>query len=242
MTVNTLLELSELRLRTWFIASYIISEAKTGICSHALKLRLTVDLCTVWLTRQKLLRALCKDHSRYALKGCAPFNADNLDGEWPIGSGRRSAIKVLIVAAVSLNNASRSAYLIVTAVGGFTTEAIRSWAKVGLSPSCDVRSDALPCSAGVSDAACIHSSVVLGQKKPSDPPQFIVFNAILGNLKSKIKRVRKNFNFANYTNRFLGAFAYRLNRGFDSPKLMDGLFRAVTRAAPLNEHSIKRWG
>ena len=53
-------------------------------------------------------------------------------------------------------------------------------------PRCDARSDGRGCFAGVIDAGCAHSFVVIGQRKPRDTAQFTWINTILGNLKAMI--------------------------------------------------------
>jgi hypothetical protein len=93
------------------------------------------------------------------LKGDVLLDDAYLGGEKPGAPGRGSPNKVPIVAAVSLNDAGRPVYLKLTALSGFTTEAIKSWAKASLMPGCDVRSDGLACFAGVIDAGCAHSLV-----------------------------------------------------------------------------------
>ena len=240
LTVGTLLESSKLPLRTWFLAIYIISQAKTGISSLALKRQLGVDYRTAWLMHHKLLHAMSQADSKHPLKGDVQLDDAYLGGEKAGTPGRGSPNKVPIVAAVSLSEAGRPSYLKVTAISGFTTQAIASWAKVNLSPGSDVVSDGLACFAGVIDAGCAHTFVVVGQRKPKELLQFTWVNTILGNLKTKINGAHKHFNFAKYANRYLGAFAYRFNRRFDLAKLVHGLITCVTMTSPLKESEARR--
>jgi transposase-like protein len=240
LTAGTLLESSKLPLRIWFLAIYIISQAKTGISSLALKRQLGVDYRTAWLMHHKLLHAMSEADSQHSLKGDVLLDDAYLGGEKPGTPGRGSPNKVPIVAAVSLNEAGRPVYMKVTAISGFTTDAIKSWAKASLMPGCDVRSDGLACFAGVIDAGCAHSFVVVGQRKPRDLPQFTWVNTVLGNLKTKINGAHKHFNFAKYANRYLGAFAYRFNRRFELTQLVHGLIRRVTKTGPLTEKAVRR--
>jgi transposase-like protein len=239
LTSGTLLESSKLPLRTWFLAIYIISQAKTGISSLALKRQLGVDYRTAWLMHHKLLHAMSVADSQRPLKGEVVLDDAYLGGEKPGKPGRGSPNKVPIVAAVSLSADGRPLYMKATAISGFTAEAITSWAKTHLVPGCDVRSDGLACFAGVIDAGCAHSYVVVGQRKPRDLPQFTWVNTVLGNLKTKINGAHKHFNFAKYANRYLGAFAYRFNRRFDLAKLVTSLIGHAVKAKPLPESAAR---
>lgn len=241
LTAGTLLESSKLPLRTWFLAIYIISQAKTGISSLALKRQLGVDYRTAWLMHHKLLHAMSQADSLRPLKGDVVLDDAYLGGERPGKPGRGSPNKVPIVAAVSLTADGRPLHMKATAISGFTSAAIASWAKTHLMPDCDVRSDGLACFGGVIDIGCAHSYVVVGQRKPRELPQFTWVNTVLGNLKTTIHGAHKHFNFAKYANRYLGAFAYRFNRRFDLTTLVTGLILHVVKAKPLPE-SVARSG
>lgn len=240
LTVGTMLESSKLPMRTWLLAIYMISQAKTGIFGLALKRQLGVEYRTAGLMRQKLLHAMPEADSKHRLKADVLLDDAYLGGEKPGTPGRGSPNKVPIVAAVSLNDAGRSAYMKLTALSGFTTQAIKSWTGANLMPGCDGRSDGLACFAGVIDAGCSQSFVVIGQRKPRDLHQFTWANTVLGNLKTKINGAHKHFNFTKCANRYLGAFAYRFNQRFDLTRSVHGLIGCVMKSAPLTESAVRR--
>lgn len=69
-----------------------------------------------------------------------------LGGERPGGkAGRGSENKIPIVAAVSLNEAGHSIQARITAVNGFSSDAIADWAKSHVAPGSHVLSDGLAC-------------------------------------------------------------------------------------------------
>jgi transposase-like protein len=235
LTAGTLLESSKLPLHKWFLAIYIISQAKTGISSLALKRHLGVDYRTAWLMHHKLLHAMAKADSEHTLRGNVVVDDAYLGGEKPGAPGRGSTNKVPFVAAVSLNEKGHPIYMKATAISGFTRQAIASWAKASLKPGCDVLSDGLACFSGIVEAECAHSYVVVGVRKPRELSQFKWVNTVLGNLKTKIKGAHKHFNFSKYANRYLGAFAYRFNHRFDLAQLVPSLLAHAVRTAPLTE-------
>ena len=127
----------------------------------------------------------------------------------------------------------------VSPLAAFTREAVAQWAKINLLAGSDVRSDGLNCFAGVIDAGCAHSYVVVGDRKPRDMPQFTWVNTVLGNLKTMIKGGYKAFKFAKYASHYLGAFAYRFNARFDLRALLRSLIGHAVAASPMRERQIR---
>ena len=91
----------------------------------------------------------------YLLWGKIQMDDSYLGGELP-GSkpGRGSENKIPIVATVSLNEACHLIHVRITAVTGFSSEAISDWAKRHLRPGSQVLSDGLACFRAVTTANC----------------------------------------------------------------------------------------
>jgi hypothetical protein len=100
------MQATKLPLTTWFLASYMIGQAKTGISSLELSRHLGVKYDTAWLLHNTILRAMADREEAYLLRG-----------------------KIQIDAAVSLNEAGHPIHIRLTAVSGFSSEAISDWAK-----------------------------------------------------------------------------------------------------------------
>lgn len=196
LTAGTRMQDSKLPLRKWFLAIYLISQAKTGMSSLALKRQLGVDYRTAWLLHHKLLLAMAEEDARTPLHGDVQLDDAYLGGERPGTPGRGSPNKVPIVAAVSLDAQDRPRHVKLAALAGFTYEAIADWAKLNLAAGSDVRTDGLACFAGVMQAGCAHSYIVVGARKPRELPQFTWVNTVLGNLKTMIGGAHKAFDFA----------------------------------------------
>ena len=107
---------------------------------------------------------------------------------------------------------------------------------MNLEPGCDVRSDGLGCFAGVIDAGCAHSYIVVGSRKPRDLPQFTWVNTVLGNLKTSLSGTHHAFKFAKYAPAYLAGFAYRFNRRFDLRGLVTRLIVDVANTHPHPRH------
>ena len=146
LIAGTLFQSTHLALTVWFLAIYLVSQAKTGLSALALKRQLGVSYPTAWLIQQKLMQAMSERDTRYTLHGNVQVDDAYLGGERVGGkAGRGSEDKVPFVAAVSLNTKGHPMYLKMAPVSGFTRKAIVEWAKQDLSPDCVVISDGLSC-------------------------------------------------------------------------------------------------
>jgi transposase-like protein len=239
LTAGTLMDSTKLPLRTWFLAIYLISQDKTGLSALALKRHLGTSYRTAWLIQQKLMKTMALRDSEQPLSGLIQVDDAYLGGERPGVGGRGSPNKVPIVAAVSTNDKGRPMRVKLSQVAGFTREAITAWARTNLIPGCDVRSDGLSCFAGVIDAGCAHSYVVVGKRLPREMPQFTWVNTVLGNLKTMINGAHKAFKFGKYASQYLGAFAYRFNGRVNLRTLLRDLLRHAAIGSPTREHQIR---
>jgi transposase-like protein len=230
---GTLFQSTHLPLTTWFLAIYLISQAKTGISSLALKRQLGVSYPTAWLIQHKLMQAMVEREARYTLKGNVQVDDAYLGGERTGGkAGRGSENKVPFVAAVALNPDGKPLYVKMDPVPDFTRKAIAVWAGSSLSSGCLVSSDGLACFAGVTDAGCFHNRTVVGGRKPKELPEFHWVNTVLGNLKTSFGGAYHAFNFSKYGLRYLATFAYRFNRRFELHKLSHRLLVAAATIGP----------
>lgn len=233
LIVGTLFQATHLALTIWFLAIYLISQAKTGLSSLALMRALGVSYPTAWLIQHKLMQAMEERNAQYTLVGEVQVDDAYLGGELPGGkAGRGSENKVPFVAAVAVNDDGNPMYVKMALVPGFTRKAVADWAIADLSPGCLVISDGLACFNGVADANCQHQTTIAGGRKPKDLPEFHWVNTILGNLKTSFGGAYHAFNFAKYGSRYLAAFAYRFNRRFHLEELPMGLLAAAVSIGP----------
>ena len=240
LTSGSLMEHTKLPLTTWFLAIYLLSQAKTGLSALALKRQIGVSYPTAWLLHQKLNSAMAKQDSIQRLSGKVQLDDAYLGGERAGGKpGRGSENKVPFVAAVSLNKHGHPMYLKLNLVRGFTRDSISKWAQASLDPAARVISDGLSCFAAIVDAGCLHQPIVVGALKPRDLPQFKWVNTVLGNLKTTLAGAFYALNYRKYAQRYLSAFAYRFNRRFDLRGLVAHLIVDVVRGKPAKKAVIR---
>ena len=125
LIAGTVLQGTKLALTVWFLAIYLISQAKTGLSALALKRQLGVSYPTAWLIHHKLMHAMSQREDRYVLEGQVQVDDAYLGGERSGGKvGRGSENKAPFVAAVSLSDEGRRLCVKLTPVPGFTLKAI----------------------------------------------------------------------------------------------------------------------
>ena len=240
LTAGSLMEHTKLPMTTWFLAIYLISQAKTGLSSLALKRQLGVSYPTAWLLHHKINRAMAQQDSTHRLCGDVQLDDAYLGGERAGGkAGRGSENKVPFVAAVSLNKQGHPLHLKLSLVSGFTLDAIGKWARAHLVPGTIVTSDGLGCFAAVADAKCVHRPVVVGHLKPRDLPEFKWVNTVLGNLKTTLAGTFHSLKYRKYAGHYLAAFAYRFNRRFDLRDLVARLVVDVACCTPVKEKVVR---
>jgi transposase-like protein len=240
LTAGSMMEHTKLPLTTWFLAIYLLGQAKTGLSALALKRQLGVSYPTAWLMHQKINRAMSQQDNTHRLEGAVQLDDAYLGGERAGGKvGRGSENKVPFLAAVSLDAQGHPLHIKLNLVSGFTSQAIANWAKANLAPGTRVTSDGLGCFAAVADAGCIHLPMVVGALKPRDLPNFRWVNTVLGNLKTTLAGTFHSMKFHKYAQHYLCAFAYRFNRRFDLRGLVARLVVDVMRAGPITEKEVR---
>lgn len=215
LTAGTMMDSTKLPLRKWFLAMYLVSQAKTGLSSLALMRHVGVSYRTAWLMNHKIMLTMAQCDAAHPLRGEVQVDDAYLGGERPGVGGRGSPNKVPFVAAVSLDQLGHPRRVKMSPLPGFTLKAVTIWARQNLVPGSNVLSDGLNCFAGVIDADCAHSYIVVGERKPRELPAFRWVNTVLGNLKTAVSGAHKAFKFAKYATQYLGAFSYRFNHRFD---------------------------
>ncbi len=229
---------SKLPLTTWFLAIYLISQAKTGLSALALMRQIGVSYRSAWLLHHKVMQAMAD--AKQPLGGDILLDDAYLGGEKPGTPGRGSPNKVPFVTAVELTSDGRPRRVKMNALTGFTSRAIAQWARQNLLPGSDVCSDGLACFDAVIHADCAHSYVVVGQRKPRELPLFQWVNTVIGNLKTMIGGAHKHFQFSKYPHRYLGAFCYRFNHRFNLRGMVETLIGQVMLTTKRPEQLLRR--
>jgi hypothetical protein len=111
-----------------------------------------------------------------------------------------------------------------------------------LAPVSTAFSDVLPCFVAVSLAGFENRPTVVAGRKPKNPSEFRWVNTVLDNLNTRLKLADYAFDVHKYGTRYLGTFAYRLNRRFAPRRLHQRLLVGATLSGPQPQRSIRLTG
>jgi hypothetical protein len=90
LTAGSLFEHTKLPLRVWFLASYLISQDKSGLSSLALKRQLGVSYPTAWALQHKISQAMALRETSHRLSGHVQFDDAYLGGKPGRGSPNKT--------------------------------------------------------------------------------------------------------------------------------------------------------
>ena len=80
LTAGTLFEHTQLPLRTWYLALYLVTQSKNGISAMELKRQLGVSYNTAWLLKHKLMQAIRERDDSQPLLGTVELDDAYLGG------------------------------------------------------------------------------------------------------------------------------------------------------------------
>ena len=178
LIAGTLFHSTHLALPRWFLAIYLVRQAKTGLSALALKRQLGVSYPTAGLIQQKLMQAMSERDTLYTLQGKVQVD---------------DAVNVLARQGAAL----RTRFLLWRRFR-LIPKGIRctsKWLPFQVLPAKPL-SNGLSCFTGVLDAGCQHQAIIAGGRKPKEIPEFRWINTLLGNLKTSLGGSYHAFNFA----------------------------------------------
>lgn len=234
LTSGTIFASTKLPLTRWFLAMHLITQAKTGISSLALKRELGVSYNTAWSMKQKIMQVMKERDDSQPLSGTIQLDDAYYGGELHGGKrGRGSENKTPFIAAVSTNEEGHPIKMNFTVVKGFRLTEVSKWAKKHLSAGSVVVSDGLACFKAVEDAQCEHFSIVTGGGPESvKKEQFIWVNTMIGNVKNSILGTYHAIRHKHLP-RYLAEFSYRFNRRFQLESMLPRFAYIALRTPPM---------
>jgi hypothetical protein len=93
LLVGTVMQNTKLPLRTWFLAMFLLGQAKTGLSALALKRHLGVSYRTAWLLHHKVMAVMAAADAQLPLEGTGVRHFRAVFG--PFGRVRAIQIKHL---------------------------------------------------------------------------------------------------------------------------------------------------
>lgn len=237
---RTIFASSKLPLTTWFLAMYLITQAKNSISALELKRQLGVSYNTAWSIKQKLMQVMKEQDDAVPLEGIIQLDDVYWGGENRGGRrGRGSENKTPFVAAISLNKEGHPMRMNMNVVSSFTLKEIERWSKSHLMAGSLVISDGLACFRAVEKAGCNHLGVVTaGRLDLLDHKAFKWVNTMISNVKNSIRGTCHAVSHKHLP-RYVSEFCYRFNQRFDLRKILPKLACSALRTPPMPGRLLK---
>lgn len=238
LVAGTIFQSTHLPLTKWFLAMYLMLQAKNNVAALELMRHLNVNYRTAWLVKHKLMQVMVEWEDSRVLEGRVEIDDAYLGGERAGKPGRGSPNKVPFVAAVQTTRARHSRYIRLSRVPSFTREAIDAWANQFLGEKTEVYSDGLGCFKAVAGLVDRHTVCVSGSGRPHI---FLLMrvNSLLGNLKRALTGTYHAFKFYKYGGRYLAEYQFRFNQRFDLRVILPCLIDAAAINRPRPEWWIR---
>ncbi len=239
LTAGTIFANTKLPLRLWFLAMYLVTQAKNNVAGLELMRHLGIGYKAAWRIKHKLMAVMAIREEHRELMGRVEIDDAYLGGERPGTPGRGSPNKMPFVIAVQTCSEGRPQYIRLTPLR-FTADKLSTWAQRNLSADAHLVSDGLHGLRAAGREVADHQRIAVGSgRKAVEHPAFKAVNTVLGNIKTAINGTYHAFHFSKYGHRYLAEAAYRFNRRFDLAAMPARLLRAAAVTAPWPEPRLR---
>jgi transposase-like protein len=243
---GTIFASTKLALKTWFLAIYLITQAKDGISSLNLARTLGISADAALRMKHKIQQTMKERDDARPLSGEIQLDDAYWGGKKRDGKrGRGASGKTPLVAAVSFNEDGHPIAMRLSAIAGFTKSEIGQWSRKHLAPRSRVISDGLGCFPAVQASDCNHEAFITGSgSRYRGAEVFKWVNTILGNVKNSIHGTYHAIS-EEHLPRYLAEFCYRFNRRFKLDELIPRFAYVAVRTPPMPQRLLKlaevRW-
>jgi len=236
---DTIFAGTKLELRVWFLAMFLLTQAKNGLSALELSRQLGISYNSTWLMKHKLMQVMKERESTKPLAGLIQLDDAFWGGRRRGKRGRGARGKTPMVAAVATNEEGHPQRLRLNRVRGFRLREIARWSQTHLTPGSHVCSDGLSCFSAVSQAGCSHEpSVMSGPGSLRRRRALKWVDTMLGNVKNAIHGTYHAIGHKHLP-RYLAEFCWRFNRRFDLANLLPRLAAIAARTPPLPYRLVK---
>lgn len=241
LIAGTVLENTKLPLNIWFLAMYLLGQAKNGISGLDFMRQLGVSYPTAWTIKHKLMLAMKDAEADRQLHGRVEMDDAFLGGERVGGKpGRGSENKVPFVVAAQTVGMNHKPHRICLSQIPHRLKDVANFCTQHLARPVTVVSDGLACFAAAKQAG-VHEPVVTGGGSASAKDhRFQGVNIYLGNLKSAITGTHRHFKFKKYAQRYFAEFQFRFNRREDLRAMLSELIQAAIHRPATPRRCIRK--
>jgi transposase-like protein len=239
---------TKLPLKVWFLAIFLLTQAKNGISALELSRHLGISYNATWRLKHKLMQAMKEFDDKQSLEFIVQLDDVYWGGKSKGGKrGRGAAKKIPFIAAVEVNEERHPIYMRMSVVESFKKNEITQWASKHIAPKTLVITDGLGGFDGLTKAGVYHDENVKSQAENLEEMQEQCFkwvDTMIGNVKNSIQGTYHAMK-KKHLPRYLGEFCFRFNRRFCLQGMLSTLLLASIKAPPMPERLLKlaesRW-
>jgi ISXO2-like transposase domain/Transposase zinc-ribbon domain len=232
LTSGTIFAATKLPLRVWFLAMYLLSQAKNGISGLELARSLGVSYNSAWLIKHKLMQVMAESESGRRLRGLVQLDDAYWGGRRRGGKrGRGARGKTPFIVAVQTDQRGRPRRARLSRLRAFRKREIARWSQRHLAAGSTVRSDGLSCFVAVAEADCTHRPLPTSAS-PRARRRLLWVDTVLGNVKNAMHGTYHAIR-AKHLPRYLAEFCWRFNRRFDLASMLERLGAAAATTPPM---------
>lgn len=222
ITSQTILENTNLDLRTWFLAAYLVFTTKKGLSSHEMARKLEVHQETAWYIHQRL--AVLASPNARRLFGIVEVDESYIGGKRDEDEKGRSLAKAPVLGAVEAKDES-AGDLVLQHVTDAGSDAIDPHLEAHVDKDNSlVRTDGLYTYYNLADRTGFeHERIAVSRREEDAHELFPWIHIVWGNLKRVLSGVHTKASRAQLQD-YLDLYAYRFNH---RAQLADGLDKGL---------------
>ena len=220
LTSGTLFERTHLPLTLWFLAFYLISQAKNSLSALELHRHLGINYKSAWLMKHKIMQLMYEGDQEHKLTGRIEIDDAYLGGKLEGGGpGRGSSNKSPFIAAIQTDEDKHPLYARFTPVASFSKQAVKNWAENNLRGLVHTVTDGLACFSAFEEYGTHEVHIVSKEGHNKTAKDFNWVNTVLSNVKTSLSGTFHSLKFDKYGYRYLADLQFRFNRRFNLRKL-----------------------
>jgi transposase-like protein len=233
ITSGTIFDSSKLPLPTWFLAIYLITQAKEGMSALSLRRFLGISVNAAFKMKHKLQHVMKNADDQLVLEGFIELDNVYWGGKKSGGKrGRGAPGKTPFLAAVSRNEQGHPIHMRMSKINAFNSSEVTFWSQKHLHPDAVVISDAFNPFNCLSDLVAFHGKIkTSGIYENPDNRIFHWVNTMISNVKRAIHGTYHSIS-SKHLPRYLAEFCFRFNNRFYIGAMIGNLIKHAANTKP----------
>lgn len=237
---GTIFASSKLPLTTWFLAIYLITQAKEGMSALSMRRFLGISVNAALKMKHKIQHVMKLADDRLLLEGFVELDDVYWGGKRRGGKrGRGAPGKTPFLAAISRNEEGHPVHMRMSKITSFTSANVKAWTLKHINPETIVISDMYNPFNCLSELVAVHGRIKA--TKIYDDPNNKIFhwvNTMIGNVKKAIHGTYHSVS-SKHLPRYLAEFCFRFNNRFIVGAMISNLAKQAVATKPRPQRLLR---